>query len=78
MAVPEIEQRVAALEAEVTRLKEQVKDAVSSKGTGWMTSTGLSPTTRTLKKPCGWGANTASRYGPKQARNLLAKRRRKL
>jgi hypothetical protein len=32
MAVPELEQRVAALEAEVTQLKEQVKKAVPSKG----------------------------------------------
>jgi hypothetical protein len=32
MALPEIEQRVAALEAEVTRLKDEVKEAISSKG----------------------------------------------
>jgi hypothetical protein len=32
MALPEIEQRVATLEAEVMRLKEQVNEAVPSKG----------------------------------------------
>jgi hypothetical protein len=32
MAAPELEQRVAALEAEVKQLKEQVKKAVSSQG----------------------------------------------
>lgn len=32
MAVPQIEQRVAVLEAEVARLKEQLKKAVPSRG----------------------------------------------